>query len=201
MDFGKNIALLSAASGYYTIVEQILYALKASVAKYIFFCEHDVLYHPSHFDFLPSRDDIYYYNTNNWRWDYPHNRLIRYRRLISLSMMCCNRELAIDHYERRKQGIIDHAWYKYTSREPRWQRLWGYEPGTKKKKRGGFSDEDFDTFHSKHPNIDIRHSQTFSMRKIRLEEFTHKPKDWQETTLERLDGWDLKDGLKHYNTG
>ena len=46
---------------------KILKGLEASTAEVIFFAEHDVLYHPSHFKFIPARKDVYYYNTNVWR--------------------------------------------------------------------------------------------------------------------------------------
>ncbi len=68
--FGQNI-VLDLKPGITTLNKQILTGLQASTADYVFFCEHDVLYHPSHFDFTPSNDTISYYNTNVWSWDYP----------------------------------------------------------------------------------------------------------------------------------
>src|SRR3972149_11579423 len=70
INFGKNI-VVAGKPGYVTMVDQIVTALEASTADYVFFCEHDVLYHKSHFDCLPPKDDVYYYNMNNWRWGYP----------------------------------------------------------------------------------------------------------------------------------
>ena len=65
--FGDN-EVVEGKRGYTTMVNQIISCLKRSKSKYVFFCEHDVLYHPSHFDFTPPRDDIFYYNDNVWRW-------------------------------------------------------------------------------------------------------------------------------------
>jgi hypothetical protein len=62
-------------------------------------------------------------------------------------------------------------------------RKWGFEPGTKKKKRGGLTDDDFETWSSEYPVIDIRHKGTFSPTKMKLEDFKHKPKSWEEINI------------------
>lgn len=163
---------------YPQMVKQILSCLERSTEDYVFFCEHDVIYPKSHFDFTPPRDDIFYYNSYVWRWDYPKERYITYDRLISLSGMCVNRLFALDHYQKRL-AFIQAKGYKNTLGEPDWVRKMGYEPGTKKIKRGGFSDDDFETWQSIEPIIDIRHGKTFSPRKVELKDFKHPPKNWQ----------------------
>lgn len=191
IDFGKNIVLEEERS-YPTMALQILTALEASAADYVFFCEHDVLYHPSHFDFTPPRNDVYYYNINNWRWLFGADTAISYDGLTSLSGLCCNRELAIKHYKYRLEIIERLGLDKIRSREPRWARKFGYEPGTKKKRRGGITDEDHIKRKSKFPNIDIRHKWTFSKPKVTLDSFKHKPTNWREKKIEEIEEWDLK---------
>ncbi len=132
MSFGKNIVLENRERSYPTMALQILMALEASKTDYVFFLEHDILYGPSHFDFIPPRDDIYYYNVNNWRWWFGHDTAITYDGLTSLSGLCCNRELAIKHYKYRLKRIEEWGLDKIRSREPRWARKFGYEPGSKK---------------------------------------------------------------------
>lgn len=180
MDLGENI-VVEGESGPYTMVRQILTALRRSQGKYVFFCEHDVLYPKSHFDFTPPKDDIFYYNANVWRWDYPNDRFITYDRLISLSSLCCNRDLALKQYEDRYEKILCMGWNRDNGRDPDWARLMGFEPGTKKIKRGGFSDDDFDVWKSPDPIIDIRHDKTYSKRKVHLDDFKHLPTGWRET--------------------
>jgi hypothetical protein len=192
IDFGKNIVLENMERSYPTMVDQILTALKALDTKYVFFCEHDVLYHPSHFDFTPPRDDIYYYNVNNFRWWFGHDMAISYDGLTSLSSLCCNRELAIKHYELRKRVIEEMGLDKVRSREPRWARRFGYEPGTKRKGNGGFTDETHIKRRSEFPNIDIRHYGTFSRPKIALHEFKHLPENWREIPIGQIEKWDLR---------
>ncbi len=190
--FGENLVLLDEERSYPTMVKQIIMALKRSKATYVFFCENDVLYHKSHFDYLPPSDDVYYYNINNWRWGYKNDTAISYDGLTSLSSLCVNREFALEHYKMRAKKIKEMGWDKIRSREPRWARLMGYEPGTKKIRRGGFSDDKYMIRRSEFPNIDIRHSKTFSKPKITLDSFKHYPVNWQEKKIEDIEGWNLR---------
>jgi hypothetical protein len=193
LDLGRNIVVYNESRSYPTMVKQILIGLEASTSDYVFFSESDVLYHPSHFDFIPDRDDVYYYNVNNWRWDFPKDRLINYDELTSLSMLCCSRALAIQHYRYRLQVIEEQGLDKVRSREPRWARQFGYEPGTKKKRRGGITDEDHIKRKSMLPNIDIRHNKTFSAPKIKLDSFKHPPTNWREARMDEISGWSLRE--------
>lgn len=180
IDFGENIVLKDRERGLATMIEQILTGLQALDTDIVFFLEHDVLYHPSHFDFWPVREEIYYYNSNNWRWGIKEDFAITYDRLVSLSQLCCYRKTALNHYRERFKLIKDNGWDKDASREPLWGRKLGYEPGTKPRRKGGFSDEEFDTWKSPLPNIDIRHRHTFSPPKYRLEDFKHPPENWRQ---------------------
>jgi hypothetical protein len=191
IDFGKNIVLEGLVRSYPTYVKQILTALKELDTEYVFFTEHDVLYHPSHFDFIPERDDVYYYNVNNFRWWIGAPTAISYDGLTSLSGLCCNRELAIEHYKLRMELIEKEGLDKFRSREPRMARIFGYEPGTKKRRKGGVSDEEHVKRKSEFPNIDIRHHKTFSAPKITLDSFKHKPENWRELNINSIPGWNL----------
>ena len=48
INFGQNI-VVKGEPGYPSMVNQIVTALEATTADYVFFCEHDILYHKSHF--------------------------------------------------------------------------------------------------------------------------------------------------------
>lgn len=193
MNFGKNIVLENRVHSYPTMVLQILTALEASTADYVFFLEHDCLYSSSHFDFIPPKDNIFYYNNSVWRWRVWDNKAITYNRMLPLSCMCANREYTLAHYRMRYKKIEELGWSEFRSREPRMARIWGYEPGTKKKKRGGFSDDDFEMWSSEYPVIDIRHRKAFSRPKCELSEFKHLPTDWKEIPIEQIPGWNLKE--------
>ncbi len=191
-DFGENY-VIEGKRGWATMARQIIVALEHSTSDYVFFCEHDVLYHPSHFEFEPPRDDTFYYNANNWRWLLGEEHAIGYDRMISLSGLCCNRRLALSHFKERLRIAEERGYLEDYSREPEWARKWGYEPGTKSTKRGGFSNEPFDVWYSELPNIDIRHRHTLSVTKTTLEEFKHPPKDWVEIPIEEIPGWNLRE--------
>jgi hypothetical protein len=191
LNFGTNF-VLSLTPSYITMIRQITKALEESNEDVVFFCEHDVLYPPSHFDFTPEKNNIFYYNNHVWRWRYPDDYLISYDRLISLSGLSVNRKYALEHYQKRLQKIQELQLATEGKREPTWARKWGYEPGTKKIKRGGFSNDDFETWTSKEPLIDIRHGKTFSQSKVTLDSFIHQPDNWQQVTLDKIPFWDLK---------
>lgn len=192
IDFGENYVLENRNRSYPTMVDQIIIALEHLKTENVFFTEHDVLYHPSHWTFRPEKSDVYYYNVNNWRWRFPTDIAIGWEYIASLSQMCCNREMALAHFkERIRRAKLENLNFD-SSREPRWARRWGYEPGTKPMKRGGFSDEKFETWESEFPNVDIRHKHTLSMPKTRIEEFVHPPVGWKEINIADIPGWDLK---------
>lgn len=192
IDFGQNV-VLDLQPSYMTMMKQIIKGLETLTTDYVFFCEHDVLYPLSHFDFTPEKNDIFYYNAHVWRWDYPHNRAITYDRLISLSALVINRVFVLEHYRKRLDKIYELHLENETRHEPDWARKWGYEPGAKKMRRGGFSDDDYETFRSKDPMIDIRHGRTFSQSKVTLESFKHPPVNWQESTLDKMQGWNVRE--------
>ena len=198
MDLGTNIVLKGEERSYPTMIKQIVIGLENLSTDYVYFLEHDVLYHPSHFEFAPPRDDLFYYNVNNWRWHYPHDHLITYEGLTSVSMLCCSRELALNHYQRRLAYIYESGLSEIKSREPRWARKMGYEPGTKPRRRGGFSDEGHEKWRSVYPNIDIRHRQVYSPPKVYLKNFKHPPEGWREGGFEDVSFWNLpgRFGLK-----
>lgn len=193
LDFGRNLVHKDPLGrSYPTMVKQILMGLEALTTKYVFYLEHDVCYSPTHFDYVPPTDDVFYYNVNSWRWLYPQDYLITYNELTSLSGMCCSRELALKHYRMRWQRIDEFELYEIRSREPKWARKLGYEPGTKPRRRGGITDEDHVKWKSALPNIDIRHGKTFSAPKVLQEHFKKAPTDWRCAGMDEIPGWDLK---------
>jgi len=192
-DFGdRRIVLEGKQRSYPTYITQINMALENAKEDYIFFCENDVLYHESHFDFTPPKDDVFYYNNNVWRWKLWDFKLIAYDNMRPLSCLAVNREFALDHYKKRWQAVLDWGLDEFRSREPRKGRIWGYEPGTKGKRRGGFSDDVSDCWYSEGPNVDIRHRRTFTSIKCDLKDFKNKPENWKEVRYNHVPGWDLK---------
>ena len=169
-NMGKNIHI-KAERGYLTMFKQILAALEASEAEIIFHCEHDMLYHPSHFDFTPPHKDKFYYNQNFWRvredgfavhWD-----------ANQVSGLCAYREHLLNFYRNRVKEIEE----KGHDRR--------YEPG-------GRDTSQYEAWFSEYPNIDIRHEGTLTRSKWSRNDFRDKSTcvNWQESTVDKIPGWD-----------
>lgn len=123
--------------GYMTMFQQILDCLERCPAGFVFFCEHDVLYHPSHFEFQPSEYDIYYYNNNVWKWN--GKTAVKYDSRW-LSQLCCSREIAVHHFKKKVE-------FEACGIKKR------FEPGTRK----GIDNYRTEMWESTQPNLDIRH--------------------------------------------
>lgn len=190
MDFGNNI-VLPLESSITTMYEQIFAALAGSKSKYVFFCEHDVLYHPSHFDFNPTNDETFYYNTNVWRCHPRQNLCITYDELRSASGICVNRLFAIEHYKKRLDYIYEQGFDKDPDKNPNWGRKMGFEPG-KKCRMGDFLTVNTEDWRSEHPNIDIRHRLTTTTPKLHIEQFVNTPTGWQNAEIDDITSWDLR---------
>ena len=172
IDFGTNICL-PLERGYLTMFKQMLSGLEKSTADIVYFCEHDVLYHPSHFEFTPPRKDIYYYNQNAWKVDAQSGQALFYYCKQTLGL-CAYRELLLQHYRARVARV---------EKEVEFDRHIGFEPGTHSLPRGidNFKSE---PYWSKFPNIDIRHGTNLTKSRFSQDQFIDK-----STCL----GWEMAD--------
>ena len=168
ISFGDNI-VLPLERGQLTMFKQILAGLKALDTDIVYFCEADVLYHSSHFKFVPLKKDRFYYNDNGWRTKLEDGFSVKYDHK-ALSQMCCDRKLAIKEFETRVKDVEKNGFHNG-----------GYEPGTRSINRGGFSDSKSDLFTSKYPNVDIRHDKNMTASKWKPEDFKsyRSCRNWQ----------------------
>lgn len=148
INFGENY-VLGLERSYETMFKQILMGISQSDADIIYFAEHDVLYAKEHFDFIPPRDDVYYYDEAVWRVSARTGQaLFHYHR--STSMLVANRRLLIDHY-RERIARVEKEGFSYRS---------GFEPGTRSLSHGGYDNFRAASFLSAVPSIDIRDTGT-----------------------------------------
>lgn len=185
-DFGDwNVVVQREKSGT-TMHYQILEGLQRSQADYVFLCESDVLYHQSHFEFTPERDDTFYYNTNVWRVRWSDGHAVRTDGLQQVSGICASRKLLLEHYRRRVEFIEQNGGSFDTKRM-------AYEPGT----RGRFGNEKIANWESEFPNLDITgHGQTLTTPHFSVDSFRNKKYSigWKETD-DVIEGWPkLSDG-------
>lgn len=152
MSFGKNIHI-KMKRGYEAYFTQILAGLEASDADIIFMCEHDVLYHPSHFDFTPISKDKFYYNHNWWRYHTSDGFICRWD-ANQVSGLCAYRTTLLEWYRARLEDI------KSGKKE------WSFEPGK--------SGNQTEVWKSLYPNVDIRHESNLTKSKRSLNDFRDK---------------------------
>lgn len=180
MTFGKNIHL-PLKRGYLTMFKQILAALEAIDTDVVFFCEHDVLYHPSHFEFTPTKDDVYYYNTNVWKLRLNDGFAYRVNDCRQLSGLCANRDLLIKHYKERIRRVEAEG---FSVRM-------GFEPGTHNRAER-VDDYKSERWESEDPNVDICHGSNLTPNRWSPEEFRNKfyTEGWRESNINEIPGWD-----------
>lgn len=187
-DMGKNIHI-RMQRGYMAYFTQILAALEASDADIVFFCEHDWLYHPSHFYFVPPRKDVYYYNDNWWRLRVSDGHAVHYETHL-LPALCAYRELLLHHYRERMQRIQKEGFSVDLVLRM------GFEPGTHNRKER-IDDFKAEGWRSEYPNIDIRHENNLTASKWKPDDFRSQNncRGWVEA--EEIPGWGKgKDVLK-----
>jgi len=148
VDLGFNV-VFDLKRGPLTMFKQILAGLQTLDTDVVFLIEHDVLYPRCHFDFVPPRDDAYYYNENWWRVRVNDGVAFRFA-AITVSGLCAYRSLLCQHYEKRVERV-----------EKRFSHRQGYEPGLNQYPRG-IDNVPFGTWQSIHPLVDIRHETNFT---------------------------------------
>lgn len=168
------------ARGYLTMFNQILTGLEALTTDVAFLCEHDCLYHPSHFEFTPPRDDVYYYNVNTWKVDAQSGRAITYV-TKQTSGLCANRTLLIEHYRKRIARVAVEGF----------SRRMGFEPGSHNRPER-IDDIPSESWLSAVPNIDIRHSHNLTENRWSPTQFRTPPVGWEES--DRVPGWGVTNG-------
>ena len=176
LDFGDNV-VLPLERGVLTMFRQILAGLEAQDADVVYFCEHDVLYHPSHFEFVPPRGDTYYYNRNTWKVDAASGHALFYV-TDQTSGLCAYRDVLVEHYRARVERVESEGY----------DRNMGYEPGKHRRPRG-VDDRPFDWWMSAVPNVDVRHAYNLTRNRWRQDQFRDKRTCQGWTEAEEVPGW------------
>lgn len=174
MDFGKNICV-DYESSVLSMFRQILFGLESISSDVVFLCEHDVLYHPSHFEFTPERDDKYYFNTNVWSYCTKTKRALFYEDARKTSCMVAHRDLLINHYRLKIKKIERDGW---TTKM-------GFEPGKTPPKGVDYFERA--RWKSEYPNVDIKHGGNIT--KIRFDKRQYR---------QELIGWTVSDEIPYW---
>jgi len=173
---GDNI-VLPLERGYLTLFKQILAGLEALDTDYVFFAEHDILYHPSHFQFIPAESEKFYYNIAVWKVRMSDGHGLHYD-CQQLSGLCANRELLLKHYRKRVELVEANGY----------SRSMGFEPGTHNRKER-VDDYKAESWKSEYPNIDLRHENNLTKSRWTKAEFRNQKytEGWIEN--DKVPGW------------
>jgi hypothetical protein len=165
IDFGDVRVVVEGEYGTITMFRQILAGCWQAKADFIFLCENDVLYHHSHFDFSPVRNDMFYYNTHVWKVRYPDGHAVWTDDLQQMSGICVYRKLALDYFTERVEQVERGEFNGH------------YEPSPR------------ENWQSVVANLDIRHSKNLTRSKWSPEDFRNQKyaKGWRESDI--IPGW------------
>lgn len=168
IDFGDKRIVLYGERSPLMMHKQMVKGLELCDAEYAFMVESDVLYHPSHFEFTPKRNDTYYFNVNVWKQRWPDKYFVKTDNSQQVSGMVADRNLLLEYYTKRvpeieKKGFDRH----YEPRNPR------------------------ENYESEVPLICIRHSMNLTRSKWSPLDYRNKEyaRGWKEAT--KVPGWNF----------
>ena len=188
MNYGvKNIRFPSLTRSFYAMYKQILGALENSKDEIIFFTEHDVIYHPSHFDFYPKDKNTFYYNQNVWYLRMLDGHALHYD-VNQLSGLCVWRETALIHF-REKFALVEEKYKTLDEVEfNRFIRHMGHEPFTHNRIewKNKFKME---AWKSEVPNVDIKHGNNPTGQRWRKEQYRNQQLLINWTESDEIPGW------------
>jgi hypothetical protein len=183
IDFARNICVGDIGRSHHSLFFQVLTGVKEAKTKYIALAEHDCMYTPEHFNWLPPRDDVFYYNVNMWfvQWNNKLAGQYSYFRRKTMSNLICSKDLCISAVE--EKILMLETGFEIRKGQPG-----ACEPGVcndrqafieakaQEAKQKDLGKEDKYTamgFRTTLPNLDIRHGNNFSgnrrTKKIREE--------------------------------
>jgi len=195
MNFGKNVCL-PLKRGYLTMFKQMLSALEASTTDIVYFCEHDVIYHKSHFDFTPPKKDVWYYNVNVWKLNASTGHAVRTDNCRQVSGICVYRETAITHYKKRIAMVEEYLKNNGEEGFNSYVRAMGFEPGTHNRQERVDSSS-CESYSSEVANVDIRHGGNLTATKWSPDQFRNKQYAEGWTEADEIPGWGVTKDVFH----
>ncbi len=175
IDFGIN-TVMDLERSVLSMFKQILRGLEECKTDVVFLIEHDLLYHPSHFDFTPEKNDHFYFNLNFWNVSSVDGKAVYYIH-HDVSMMCAYRSLLLRHY-RKVVEWVEKVGFKHE---------WGFSPpkGLPKKERYGH----YAYYRSAVPDVNIRHPNAFTRQRMTKDQFRSERSCREWTESDGVPGW------------
>ncbi len=166
IELGDNICVGQIGRSYSSYYRQILAGALSAKTKWVATVEHDCLYTPEHFAFIPPDENIFWYNANCW---YKDEKGFSYYNRKAQSMMIAERSLLIKAISEKflqtgsdypstgrakytcEPGVCDHR-PEFIEAKKAWCEKY-HRP---------YRQFQAQSFKTELPNIDIRHSTNFS---------------------------------------
>lgn len=182
INFGDENIVLNLTRSYLTMFKQILAGIKAIDTDIVFLTEHDILYHPSHFDFVPPKKDVFYYNQHIYKLNFKNGQALFYYSKQT-SGVVAYRDVMLKHYKKRVEVVEKNGF----------TRRMGFEPGTHNPPRG-VDNYTSECYMSKVPNIDVRHRANLTGSRFRKEQYRSQRsiKGWK--LVDEIPGWGITKG-------
>lgn len=177
INFGIN-TVMDLENGLISMYKQIYEGLRQCETDVIFLIEHDLLYHPSHFDtsMIDYKPDHFYYNRNQWHVNSETGDTVTYLH-NDTSMLSALREPLMKHIKRAMETNAD-----------RFHSSWGISPPK------GIPPEEqksmhYGTYMSEVPVVDIRHPNTLTKVRMTKDQFRNEAgrRGWTES--DHIPGW------------
>lgn len=180
MDLGTNICVGKIGRSWLNLYKQLYQAVVATNTKYVATAENDCLYTQEHYDWIPPRDDTFYYNENVWfvQWGGNHPELNGMysswwsKERKALSQLICDRELLKKDLELKLSILDEDSDFKNFKQvgEPGAMQLKKVRQRAKSGRsmylKVGLEDyleaQRCATFKTKLPNVDIKHGSNFT---------------------------------------
>jgi hypothetical protein len=176
LDFGENI-VMELQRGHLAMAKQQLAGLEALNVDVVFMVEHDILYPPCHFDFMPPKKDVFYYNLNWWKVRVSDGQALHFK-AKQVSGLCAYRDILIEYYKNRVRMI--------ESGEIGGRRH--FEPGSHYRDAySKLTSHGFDTWWSEIPYVDIRHDTVLTRNIFDPSGYRGRVIDW--TMADEIPHW------------
>lgn len=181
LNFGENI-VLNLKRGHLAMAKQQLAGLEALDTDIVFMVEHDILYPACHFDFIPLRKDVFYYNLNWWKVRTSDGQALHFK-AKQVSGLCAYRNILVDYYRNRVKMI--------ESGEIGGRRH--FEPGSRYRDAyNKLTSLGFDIWFSEIPYVDIRHEQVITRSIFDPSGYRGQVVDW--TMADSIPWWGVTKG-------
>ncbi len=181
MSFGENI-VLPLRRGHLAMAKQQLAGLEKLDTDIVFMVEHDIIYPACHFDFIPPRKDVFYYDLNWWKVRQTDGQALHFK-AKQVSGLCAYRDILTEYYRNRVKLI--------ESGEIGGRRH--FEPGSHYRDAyNKLTNHGFDTWFSEIPYVDIRHGTVVTRNIFDPSGYRGQVTDW--TMADEVPYWGISKG-------